>query len=72
MLIRMWEKRNTPSFLVGLQAGSTTLEISLVVLQEIKHITTGRPSNTTSGHIPSMLHNTTRTCVPPYSKQPYL
>jgi hypothetical protein len=31
MLVRMWRKRNTPPFLVGLQAGTTTLEISLVV-----------------------------------------
>jgi hypothetical protein len=31
MLARMWRKINTPPFLVGLQAGRTTLEISLVV-----------------------------------------
>jgi hypothetical protein len=30
MLVRMWRKRNTTPLLVGLQAGSTTLEISLV------------------------------------------
>jgi hypothetical protein len=29
MLARMWRKRNTPPLLVGLQAGTTTLEISL-------------------------------------------
>ena len=29
MLARMWRKRNTPPLLVGLQAGITTLEISL-------------------------------------------
>ena len=29
MLVRMWRKRNTPSLLVGLQAGTTTVEISL-------------------------------------------
>jgi hypothetical protein len=28
---RMWRKRNTPSLLVGLQAGTTTVEIILVV-----------------------------------------
>jgi hypothetical protein len=28
MLVRMWRKRNTPPLLVGLQAGTTTLEIS--------------------------------------------
>jgi hypothetical protein len=32
MLVRMWKKRNTLSLLVGLQAGTTTLEVSLVVL----------------------------------------
>ena len=31
MLARMWRKRNTPPLLVGLQACTTTLEISLVV-----------------------------------------
>jgi hypothetical protein len=38
MLVRMWRKRNTPPLLVGLQAGTTTLEISLVVPQKIGHI----------------------------------
>jgi hypothetical protein len=37
MLTRMWRKRNTPPLLVGLQAGTTTLEISLAVLQKIGH-----------------------------------
>jgi hypothetical protein len=35
MLVRMWRKRNTPPLLVGLQAGTITLEISLVVPQKI-------------------------------------
>jgi hypothetical protein len=35
MLARMWRKRNTPPLLVGLQAGTTTLEISLVVLRKL-------------------------------------
>ena len=34
MLVRMWRKRNTPPLLVGLQAGTTTLEISLAVPQK--------------------------------------
>jgi hypothetical protein len=34
MLARMWRRRNTHPFLVGLQAG---LEISLVVPQKIEH-----------------------------------
>ena len=51
MLARMWRKRNTPPFLVGLQACTTTLEISLAVPQKIGHSTTRRSSNTSSGHI---------------------
>jgi hypothetical protein len=49
MLARMWRKRNTPPLLVGLQAGTTTLEISLVVPQKNEHSTTGRFSNTSPG-----------------------
>jgi hypothetical protein len=37
MLARMWRKRNTPPLLVGLQAGTTTLEIILAVPQKIGH-----------------------------------
>jgi hypothetical protein len=37
MLARMWRKRNTPPLLVGLQAGTTTLEINLEVPQKIEH-----------------------------------
>ena len=40
MLVRMWRKRNTPPLLVGLQACTTTLEISLAVSQKIGHSTT--------------------------------
>jgi hypothetical protein len=36
----MWRKRNTPPLLVGLQACTTTLEISLAVSQKIGHGTT--------------------------------
>ena len=35
MLVRMWRTRNTPQLLVGLEAGTTTLEISLAVPQKI-------------------------------------
>ena len=41
MLARMWRKRNTPPLLVGLQACTTTLEISLAVPQKIGHRHTG-------------------------------
>jgi hypothetical protein len=34
MLARMWRKKDTPPLLVGLQAGTTTLEISLAVPQK--------------------------------------
>jgi len=34
MLVRMWRKRNTPPLLVGLEADTTTLEISLEVPPE--------------------------------------
>ena len=36
----LWSKRNTPPLLVGLQAGTTTLEISLAVPQKTGHNTT--------------------------------
>jgi hypothetical protein len=35
MLAWMWRKRNTPPLLVGLQACTTTLEISLAVPQKL-------------------------------------
>ena len=38
MLVRVWRKRNTPLLLVGMQVGSTTLEISLAVPQKTGHV----------------------------------
>jgi hypothetical protein len=35
MLARMWRKRNTPPFLVGLQTATTTLVVNLEVPQKI-------------------------------------
>jgi hypothetical protein len=52
MLVRLWRKRNTPSLLVGLQACTTTLEISLAVPQKIGHSTTGGFCNTSPGIYP--------------------
>ena len=49
---RMWKKRNTPPLLVGMQVGTTTLEVSLAVPQKNGHNTSGGPCNTTPGHIP--------------------
>jgi hypothetical protein len=51
MLARMWRKRNTPTLLVGLQAGTNTLEISLAIPPKIVHSTTGISCDTSSGHI---------------------
>ena len=44
MLAWMWRKRNSPPLFVGLQACTTTLEISLAVPQKIGHSTTGGPA----------------------------
>ena len=44
MLVKMWRKRNTSPLLVGLQACTTILEVSLVVSQKIGHSTIGRYS----------------------------
>ena len=46
MLARMLKKWNTPPLLVGLQASTTTLEISLVVPQKIGHRNTLGPNYT--------------------------
>jgi hypothetical protein len=43
MLVRMWRKRNTPPLLVGLQTGTTTLEINLEVPQKIGNRSTRFP-----------------------------
>jgi hypothetical protein len=52
MLGRMWRKRNTPPLFMGLQACTTTLEISLVIPQKIGHSTTGGSHNTSPGIYP--------------------
>ena len=52
---RCWRgcgERNTPSLLVGLQDGTTTLEISLAVPQKTGHETSGGPWYTSPGYIP--------------------
>ena len=43
--------------LVGLQAGTSTMEVSLAVPQKIEHSTTRRSSNTSPGHIPRICCN---------------
>jgi hypothetical protein len=44
MLVRMLRKKNTAPFLVGLQAGTTILEISLVVPQKYDIVLTEDPA----------------------------
>jgi hypothetical protein len=51
MLERIWKKRNTVPELVGLQTGTTTLEINLVVPQKIGNTSAERPSYIALGHI---------------------
>jgi hypothetical protein len=55
--LRCWRGWNTPTLLVGLQAGTTTLDISLAVPQKVGHSSTGIPSNTTPGYIPRRCSN---------------
>jgi hypothetical protein len=50
MLARMWRMRNTPPLLVGLQGGSTSLDISSVISQKIGHSTTLGLSSITPGY----------------------
>ena len=57
MLVRMWRKRNTPPLLVGLQACTTTLEISLAVPQKIGNSTTGGSRYISSRHMPRRYPN---------------
>jgi hypothetical protein len=52
MLARMWRKRKTPPLLVGLQAGTTTLEINLEIRHKIGNKSTRRPNNTPLGNTP--------------------
>jgi hypothetical protein len=62
MLVRMWRKRSAPSLLVGLQAGTTSLEINLSVPQKIGHSSTRRSSNTSPGHNPEDAPTCKDTC----------
>jgi hypothetical protein len=44
-------KKNTPPLLLGLQACTTTLKISLAALQKIGYNNTGGSFHTSPGHI---------------------
>jgi hypothetical protein len=37
MLARMWRKRNSPPLLMGVQTGTTSLEINLAIPQKIEN-----------------------------------
>ena len=65
MQVRVWRKKNTPPLLVGLQARTTTLEISLVVPQKTGHGTTGGSRNTSPGHIPEDVPTGNKDTAPP-------
>jgi len=51
MLERMWSKGNCPPLLMGVQTGTTTLEINLVVSQKIGNSPTTRCNYISLGHI---------------------
>ena len=52
MLVRVWRKGNPLKLLVGMQAGTDTLENSMEIPQEVKNRATLRPSNCTTGYLP--------------------
>ena len=52
MLKRLWGKGNTSALLVGMQAGTTPLDVSLVISQKIRKQPSSRSSNTTLGIYP--------------------
>jgi hypothetical protein len=54
MLVWMWRKRNTPTLLVGLQTGTTTLEINLKFPQKIGNSSTRRATIPLLGTYPKV------------------
>ena len=51
MLNRMWGKGNASALLVGMQAGTAPLDVSVVISQKIRKQSSSRPSHTTFGYI---------------------
>ena len=51
MLKRLWVKGNTPALLVGMQAGTAPLDVSVAISQKIRKQPSSRPSNITFGYI---------------------
>jgi hypothetical protein len=64
MLARIWKKRNTPLLLVGFQAGTITLEISLVVPQKIHIVLPEDPAMPLLGIYPEDAPNVIMTHAP--------
>jgi len=52
VLVRLWRKGNPLTLLVGMQAGTTTLENSMEIPQGVKNRATLPPSNCTTGYLP--------------------
>jgi hypothetical protein len=63
MLMRVRSKGNTPLFLVGIQACTTALEISLVFFQKIGTSSTPRLAYTTPGNIPTKCPSVSEGCL---------
>jgi hypothetical protein len=62
MLARMWRTRNTPPLLVGLQACTTTLEISLAVHQKLDIVLPEDPTIPLLGIYPEDVPTGKNTC----------
>ena len=52
MLERLWGKGNTSALLLGMQGGTTPLDVSVVISQKTRKQPSSRPSNTTFGLYP--------------------
>ena len=51
MLERLWGKGNTLALLMGMQVGTASVDVSVVIFQKIRKQLSSRPSNTTFGYI---------------------
>ena len=51
MLEKLLEKENTSALLVGIQAGTAILDVSVVISHKIRKQPSSRPGNTTFGYI---------------------
>jgi hypothetical protein len=72
MLVRMWRKRNTPPLLVGLQNGTTTLEINLEAPLKIGIDLPEDPDISLLGIYPKDAPHPTEALVPLCSYRPCL